>query len=267
MIEDSIKYQTQGDSWLKRILIGGLLLFPGALLIIPLFTFNGYMLEVMRRVMGGDTLNPPEWGDADLADLTVDGLKHAVIVLAYTLVVLLVAGIPFFGLVLAGVGTDVGGLSVLGFLIGGLVYLVGALALAVVLPVATGNFVRVDSISAAFDLDVLRTLVTNGTMLKAVVFGFVVNVLMQVVSSILGITVVGYLAVPFLVFAGQSAIFYIWAEGFSDAYEAEYGEPPLAGVGGTTTPTAATDETWGTDTDTTVEDGGFDDGDRTDDRF
>lgn len=266
MIEDSLKYQTQGDSWLKRILVGGLLLFPGALLVVPVFTFNGYMLEVMRRVMGGDTANPPEWGDADLAGLTVDGLKHAVVVLVYSLAILLVAGVPFFGLVFAGMGIDSGGLSIVGILVGGLVYLVGVLALAVVLPVATGNFVRTDSIGGGFDLDVLREVTTNGTMLKAVVFGFVVNILMQVVSSVLGITIVGYLAVPFIVFAGQSAIFYIWAEGFRDAYEEEYGEPPLAGVGGSTTSTTTTDEAWETDTDTAVENGGVDD-DRTDDRF
>ncbi|WP_434530402.1 hypothetical protein ACODNH_13125 [Haloarcula sp. NS06] len=52
MIEDALRYQTQGDDWAKRIGLGGVVLFFG-FLIVPLFTFQGYMLEVMRRVLRG----------------------------------------------------------------------------------------------------------------------------------------------------------------------------------------------------------------------
>ena len=61
MLEASLRYQMQGDEWLKRVLIGGGLTFVGLLFgifILPLalfFTVNGYMLEVMRRVLRGET--------------------------------------------------------------------------------------------------------------------------------------------------------------------------------------------------------------------
>ncbi|MBV0900550.1 DUF4013 domain-containing protein [Haloarcula salina] len=226
MIEDALRYQTQGDDWLKRVAIGGGVLFLGFLLV-PLFTFQGYMLEVMRRVMRGETETPPAWGDLDLVETTVDGVRHTVVVLGYGLALLVVLAVP--GVVMfVGIAGESGALAVLGVLVGGLVYLAGVLAMAAVLPVATGNFVKEDSIAAGFDLDVLRAVVTNRTMLMAVLMAFAVNIIVSAVSSVLGFTIVGYLLVPFVAFVGQSGIMYIWAEGFADAYEEEYGEPPLA---------------------------------------
>jgi len=226
MIEDAIRYQLEGDNWIERVLIGGGVLFLGFLLV-PLFTFNGYMVEVMRRVLRGETTTPPEWGNLDLVETTIDGVKQAIIALVYGLAILLVAGVPVALLVGVGVAGDVASLSILGVLVGGGIYLVGGFAMLVILPVATANFVTEDRVGAGFDMGVLRTIGTNKTMLMAVLFAFAVNVLMSGVTGVLGFTLVGYLAVPFVVFIGQAAIFYIWAEGFADAYEEEYGEPPL----------------------------------------
>lgn len=254
MIEDAIRYQLEGDNWIERVLIGGGVLFLG-IFIIPLFTLNGYMVEVMRRVLRGETSTPPEWGDVDLVELTVDGVKQAIIAVAYGLLIFILAGIPVALFVGVGAAADVGSISVLGFLVGVGIYLVGSVAMLVILPVATANFVTEDRVGAGFDLGVIRTLGTNRTMLMAVVFAFVVNVLMSAVTGALGFTLVGYLAVPFVFFVGQSAIFYIWAEGFADAYEEAYGEPPLGdrsggddgGVVGSTDDDGPTDDTGSTD--------------------
>ncbi|WP_424002912.1 DUF4013 domain-containing protein [Haloarcula salina] len=230
MIEDALRYQTQGDDWLKRVAIGGGVLFLG-IFILPLFTFQGYMLEVMRRVMRGETETPPAWGDLDLVEITVDGVRHTVVMVGYALALLVVLAIP--GVVIfTGIVGESGALAVLGVLVGGLVYLAGVLAMAAVLPVATGNFVKEDSIGAGFDLDVLRAVVTNRTMLMAVLMAFAVNIIVSAVSSVLGFTIVGYLLVPFVAFVGQSGIMYIWADGFADAYEEEFGEPPLSPAAG-----------------------------------
>ncbi|WP_135304057.1 DUF4013 domain-containing protein [Haloarcula amylovorans] len=231
MIEDGLRYQTQGDDWLERVLLGGIVGLLG-IFVIPAFTFSGYMLAVMRRVMGGDTQNPPEWGDLDLVELTVDGLRHTLLVLAYVFALLVVAGLPLLAFVLGGMTVESGSaLLMVGFLVASLVYLVGILVLAVVLPVATANFVAEDSVTAGFDTDVLRTVGTNGTMLKAIVFGIVVNIIVQAVGSILLFTLVGILLLPFIGFVGQSAVMYIWAQGFADAYDEEYGHPPLEARG------------------------------------
>jgi len=231
MIEDALRYQAQGDDWVKRVAIGGVVLFFG-FFIVPLFTFQGYMLEVMRRVLGGETDMPPAWDELDLVDITVDGIRHTVVVLGYGLVLTLVLAIPGLLMIGGGLGGSEG-LLLVGFLVAALLYFIGVLAMAVILPVATGNFVRADSIAAGFDRGVLLSVGTNRTMLLAVVMAFAVNIIVSVGATILGFTIVGYLAVPFLAFVGQSAIMYVWGRGFADAYEAEYGEPPLAPTSGT----------------------------------
>ncbi|WP_018257525.1 DUF4013 domain-containing protein [Halomicrobium katesii] len=227
MLEDAIKYQLQGDKWLKRVGIGGLVVILG-FFVVPLFTFQGYMLEVMRRALGGDTATPPEWDELDLIEATVDGLRYLLVVLPYTIGALLVAMIPAAIVAVLGVVSGNEGLFFLAVLIAVLCYFVGLIAVAVAVPVATANFVRKDSVSAAFDLDVVRTLVTNRTMLVAVLLAFAVNIIASVVGSVLGFTIVGLLAIPWVQFVFQSAIFYVWGSGFADAYEEEYGEPPLA---------------------------------------
>ncbi|EMA28768.1 DUF4013 domain-containing protein [Haloarcula japonica] len=226
MIEDALRYQTQGDDWTKRVALGGVVLFFGFLLV-PLFTFQGYMLEVMRRVLRGETDTPPAWDELDLVDITVDGVRHTVVVMGYGLLLTLALAIPVLLVIGGGLGGSEG-LLLVGFLVAALLYFIGVLAMAVILPVATGNFVRADSIAAGFDRDVLTSVGTSRTMLMAVVMAFAVNILVSVGATVLGFTIVGYLVVPFLAFVGQSAIMYIWGRGFADAYEEEYGEPPLA---------------------------------------
>lgn len=232
MIEDAIKYQTQGEDRVERVLVGGGVLAVGVLLfflVVPLvafLTFNGYLLEVVRRVMRGETTNPPGWGELDLVDVTVDGLRHALVMLGYGLALVVVAGLPVVLLGGIGLAADSGLVSGLGLLAGLGLYSLGALAFQVVAPIATGNFVLEDRIGAGFDLGVVRDLATNRTLLVAVLYGFLVNVGMGAVTTVLGLTLVGYLAVPWVVFVGQSAIYYVWARGFADAYREEYGELP-----------------------------------------
>ncbi|NHN63739.1 uncharacterized protein DUF4013 [Haloarcula quadrata] len=263
MIEDALRYQTQGDDWVKRVALGGVVLFFG-FLIVPLFTFQGYMLKVMRRVLRGETDTPPAWDELDLTDITVDGIRHTVVVMGYGLLLTLALAVPGLLVIGGGLGGSEG-LLLVGFLVAALLYLIGVLAMAVILPVATGNFVRADSIAAGFDRDVLWSVGTSRTMLMAVVMAFGVNILISVGATVLGFTIIGYLAVPFLAFVGQSAIMYVWGRGFADAYEEEYGEPPLApttGTGGThrsgpattgvdepTGDSYADDSSWSSDTD------------------
>ena len=231
MLEDSIKYQLRGDDWLKRVGIGGVVALL-SIFLVPAFTLQGYMLEVMRRVLRGETDDPPEWGELDLVDTTVDGLRHFVVVVPYTLGAFLVAAIPAGAVAVIGALTGSNGLFLLAVLVGVLFYVVAIIAIAVLVPIATANFVRKDSVAAGFDLSVVRTLATNRTMLTAVLLGFAVNIIASAVGSLLGFTIVGLLAVPWVQFFFQSAVFYVWGNGFADAYEEAYGEPPLSGETG-----------------------------------
>ncbi|WP_277541940.1 DUF4013 domain-containing protein [Haloarcula laminariae] len=225
MIEAALRYQTQGEDWIKRVGIGGVLLFF-FWLFIPILTVYGYMMEVIRQVLRGDKSNPPKWGDFDMVSLTIQGAKAFAILFAYGIVVGLVAGIP--SAVLSFIGALIGSqiFSLLGSLLGFVLNLVASLLVAIVAPVVLSNFVLKDEIAAGFDIDVLRQVGTSGTMLRAVGLAIVVSILMQIVSAIVGITIIGLFVVPFIFFVGFSAIVFVWATGFADAYREEIGELP-----------------------------------------
>lgn len=223
MIERALRYQTEGDDWLKRVAIGGGVVFLANLVFLPLFTVYGYMLEVMRRNLDGDTETPPEWEEFDIVDVSIDGAKAFAILFAYTTAVGLVILIPSGVLLLLSAVLRSGILGFLAIVVGGVLSLVGALLIAIIAPVAIGNFAITDDIMAGFDIGVLRRLGTNRKMLRAAVFAIGVSLLISVVSSVLFFTIVG----PALVtFVGFSAITVIWASGFGDAYREIYGELP-----------------------------------------
>lgn len=223
MIEAALRYQTQGEDWVKRVLIGGAAAFLAFLIFIPIFTVYGYMLEVIRRVLMGDTATPPEWDEYDIVELSINGAKGFAILFAYGLVVGFVTLLPAGVLFLLGAVLGSGIITALGTLIGGLLYLVGVVIIAGIAPIMVCNFVLTDDLSAGFDIDVLRTFITNRTMLRAIGLAIVVNFLVGIVSGVLLVTIVGPAIVSFV---GLSAVAYIWANGFADAYREINGELP-----------------------------------------
>lgn len=230
MIEQALRYQLQGDDWVKRVGIGGAVTFVAFFVFLPIFTVYGYMLEIMRRVLRGDVDDPPEWGDYDIVKLSIDGVKAFAILFAYGLVVGFITLVPAGVLFLLGAVLRSAAVSFLGALVGGLLYLVGVVVLAVVAPITICNFLVKDDLGAAFDVDVLRTFVTNWTMLRAVGLAIVVNILVSIVSGVLFFTIVGPAIVSFV---GLSAVAYIWASGFADAYREINGELPEIPAGPT----------------------------------
>jgi hypothetical protein len=225
MIEDALRYQTEGEDWVKRVVIGGLMSFL-AFLVIPVFTFNGYMIDVARRVLRGETTTPPAWEELDLVETTIDGVKQFVIIFVYSFAINLVSGLPFIIFIAIAAGLDSGILFVVGLLVTGFLFFLGSLLLAILAPIVTVNFVLEDSISAGFDVAVIRKLFTNRTMLKTAGLGLVINILVVTVSFLLGAIIIGVVFAPFVGFIGQSAVFYVWASGFGDAYRQEFGELP-----------------------------------------
>ncbi|WP_276249890.1 DUF4013 domain-containing protein [Haloarcula rara] len=245
MLEAALRYQTQGEDWIKRVGIGGVLLFF-FWLFVPVLTVYGYMMEVVRRVLRGDTENPPSWGEFDIVDLTIQGAKTFAILFAYGIVVGLVAGIPSAVISFIGAVAGIEILSLLGSLVGFVLNFAGSLLLAIVVPVALSNFVLKDELAAGFDVNVLKRVCTSRTMLRAVGFAIVISILMQVVSTVVGITIIGLLVVPFIFFVGFSAIAFVWASGFADAYREIHGELPEIPDGPTKTgPDAAAGTTAG----------------------
>lgn len=222
MIEPALRYQTEGDDWIKRVLIGGALVFLSFFLV-PIFTVYGYLLEVMRQVMRGDVAEPPAWGDYDIVQLSINGAKAFAILFAYGLVVGFVALLPGGVIFLLGAVLQSGIITALGTLIVTLLSLLGVIITAVVTPIMVCNFVLKGDLSAGFDIEVLRTFITNRTMLRALGIAIVVSFLVNIVSNIVFFTIIGPAIIGFF---GLSAVAYIWATGFADAYREVNGELP-----------------------------------------
>jgi len=225
MIEQALRYQTEGDDWVKRIAIGGGLIFF-SIFLIPIFTVYGYLLEVIRNAMRGDLEEPPAWGEYDLVDLTINGLKAFVILFAYSFVVSIVAWVPSTLLGAIGGALDLGILALLGTLVYFVLSLAGSLAVAVIAPVALGNFVLEEDISAGFDVNVLKNVATEMAMLRAVGLGIAIYLLTAIVSSVVSIFVITILIVPFIFFAGISGMALVWGQGFAEAYRDAFGDLP-----------------------------------------
>ena len=247
MIEEALRYQTEGDDWVKRIAIGGgLLLF--SIFLIPVFTVLGYLLEVVRNALRGDVEQPPKWGDYDLVDLTINGLKAFVILFVYSFVVSIISWVPLTLLGAIGDALDIGLFALLGTLVYLTLSLVGGLAVAVITPVALSNFVLKEEISAGFDINVMKNIIPEIAMLRAVGIGIVIYLITAIASGVVSILVITALIVPFILFVGISGIALVWGQGFAEAYETVYGGLPTIPEGpleksspaaGTATPTAA----------------------------
>jgi hypothetical protein len=262
MIEQAVRYQTEGDDWVKRVAIGGGLLgiatfFSFLLLpIAALFPVYGYLLEVVRASLRGETETPPEWGDYDFADLSVNGLKAFGILFVYGFAVSLIGWVPSTMLTVIGGALDLGFIALLGTLLGFVLYLVGVLTVAVIVPVALSNFVVEEQLSAGFDIDVLRNVIPEMAMLRAAGLGIVIYLLATVVSSVISVFIITILLVPFILFVGISGMALVWGQGFAEAYETVYGELPTipdgplddSGAGVSGTPATAGGDDTGADT-------------------
>jgi len=205
MLEDGLSYPMQGDNWVGRMLIGGIIIFFSFLLF-PAFLFYGYLLRVLGDSIEGAT-EPPEWDD--WGELLVDGIKASVVAMVYALVptvVFLGIGVTMLGI--GGAAGDSGGGILAGF--GAIFFLLLIPVMFLVyylLPAALANMVVEDSFGAAFDFSTIKEIVVSGEYLVAILMPIVVGMIVNVVSFFLGITIIGYLLVPFVSFYGQVAIF------------------------------------------------------------
>jgi len=223
MLEDSLRYPTKRDDALRIIAIGGIL---GLLsfLIIPAFIVGGYLIRVYRRVMADEIEEPP--GFSDWEQLLGDGLRGFVVGLAYFIVpaVLLVATVGT-AVVAAAVTTATGGQVspeagvALGGMaaIGALIALVLMLVAWYVLPAAIANFVRRDSLAAAFSFGEVIGIATSSDYVVAWVLALVVSIVGSAVTGVLSATGVGAILSPFVGFYVGVAMAYLYASGAAAA--------------------------------------------------
>lgn len=233
MFEDGLSYPARGD-WLGRTVIGGLL-FAFSFLIVPAILVTGYLIDALERTVAGDE-EPPAF--SDWGDLFIRGLVGTVIGIVYSVVPLVGFGaIAFilFGVVgVAGGAGDAGGvvagLGVVALLLLGLLFIPVVFLIYYLVPAALTNYAIEDELAAAFDFGTIKPILLSSEYLIAVLLPLVVAVLLWITTSILSVTIVGLLLVPFLQFYGQLAVFRM----FGSAFRTVSGRSGAARAGGVT---------------------------------
>jgi hypothetical protein len=181
------------EDWIVKILIAAAILLVGSLfswvLLIPLFLafaiLGGYQIEIMRRVIQGDSNPLPAWDN--WGDLIVDGIKVIVIGIVYALPAIIISvclGVPS-GLL----GEDAPGLSSLFGILGSCLSFVWAIVMSIVLPAALAFFVADGEMSAAFRFgDVLAFTRDNlSTYLITFVMSWVAYIIGSLGSIVCGV--------------------------------------------------------------------------------
>ena len=213
-LDEAVRYPTRSDSWIKTVLIGGILIFFGFLLV-PLFLVYGYIVRSIGAVLADDP-SPPEfdeWGE-----LFVDGALAWIISIVYLLVPLLVAGFTVGGSIAAvATGSEIGAAAGAGGLLVGLtISTILSLAFGYLAVVAIVNFAREGQFGAAFDLDVIKTVALDRDYAIAWLVSVGVFLIAGVVSSI---PFVGWIITPFVSFYAAIVAADLWAGGFTRALE------------------------------------------------
>lgn len=157
-------YPQQDADWLKKWLI---MAFVPLIPVVGGFLVLGYMVEIMRRVIKGETPVLPEW--TDFGEYLKKGFMGFVVALVYALPVILLAVCLYavqFGIALAAGNADSDSTvrtlgtaaSVISVCFGCLIFLF-VLALAVLLPAALGRFAATGEMGAGLRLGEVFNLV------------------------------------------------------------------------------------------------------------
>ena len=240
MLSEAIEYPLEGDDAPRALLVGGGLslasgalgFFGAALSVIPLVGWvlgplvalaslvptvllGGYAVAVSRSVLAGGT-EPPAFDD--WGRLGRDGLSVAAITLLYWVpgLVLGAVGAGLFVAVAVLFGGDSATANTLALALGAVGSVAGfgyLLLVGYLLPAALVAFARTGSLSSAWDVAAIRTVVTEGAYVRAWAVGLVVLLVANSVGSTLAWFVVGFL----VLFYGQVAAVYVFTRGTMDA--------------------------------------------------
>ena len=106
-------YMTEDEQWLKKLVIGGLLVIAALILmplllagIVPLLILSGYLIELLQNVMRGQPRPLPEWDNAGAKFMK--GLNALVIGLVYSAPILLALCCYLAVTIATGAGGDSG---------------------------------------------------------------------------------------------------------------------------------------------------------------
>ena len=152
----SFTYMFEDESWIMKIVIGGILLF------IPVVNFIvlGYVLEALKRSADGMDVPLPEWDD--FGGKFVKGLMLIIIGLVYTIPIWLIACVLWGLLFMAGAADSESLANVVALLntCASCLYLVWMIVVWLVLPTAAIRFADTGEFMSAFQFGEIFSFIT-----------------------------------------------------------------------------------------------------------
>jgi len=189
-IIESVKFPSTDVGWVKKILIGGILL------IIPIINFiiGGYYIKTLRGSIEGKP-GLPEWDD--WGDLFIKGLMVAIIGFIYMLIPLIVLFVSIGGAVTAAISSgDFSAASISAIVGGSMFSVILMLIVCLVLPMALSIYAKEDSIGAAFRIGEILSRIKSvpGDYIISII---VLYALLFIVNLVAIIPIIGWVIVIF----------------------------------------------------------------------
>lgn len=189
-IVETVKFPANDVEWIKKMVIGGLLM------LIPIVNFIalGYYIKTMRGGIDGKS-GLPEWDD--WGNLFVKGLLVIIVVFIYMLIPLAVMFMSIGGAAISSIASgDVSPASI-GTIIGGSLISVFLMFIVwLLLPMALSIYAKEDSIGAAFGIGEILSRIKSviGEYIIAII---VLYALMLIVGFISMIPFIGWVVMIF----------------------------------------------------------------------
>jgi hypothetical protein len=189
-IIESVKFPSTDIGWIKKILIGGILL------IIPIINLivGGYYIKTLRGSIEGKP-GLPEWDD--WGDLFIKGLMVAIIGFIYMLIPLIVLFVSIGGALTAAISSGDFSAASMSAIVGGSMFsVVLMLIVCLVLPMALSIYAKEDSIGAAFRIGEILSRIKSvpGDYIITII---VLYALLFIVNLVATIPIIGWVIIIF----------------------------------------------------------------------
>ena len=189
-IIESVKFPSTDIGWIKKILIGGILL------IIPIINLivGGYYIKTLRGSIEGKP-GLPEWDD--WGDLFIKGLMVAIIGFIYSLIPLIVLFVSIGGALTAAISSGDFSAASMSAIVGGSMFsVVLMLIVCLVLPMALSIYAKEDSIGAAFRIGEILSRIKSvpGDYIITII---VLYALLFIVNLVATIPIIGWVIIIF----------------------------------------------------------------------
>jgi hypothetical protein len=209
-VSKSFRFVKDDSQWLSKLLIG-VLMSVLSFLILPALILQGYVVKIIRHVMGGDGDNLPEWDD--YGKLLKDGFFVTVAELVYTLpfIILMIVGFAATGgmAAMADRGSDLAGLMASG--VGLVMFCLSILFVAVLLflmPAIMIQYAIKDDFGALFRFGEVFDIVRNHIADILIVF-LVSVVATMALSLVIGVIAITIILIPVAIILGLALTPYI----------------------------------------------------------